>query len=151
MPLTLKPDMQIGDGGRGGGLGMDPRARVFQYEVLGWPEPGVSILVRDMRVAGPRGRWKISRTSDRQTWEGDFETAEAALAALQAELDRPFRPGERARVIAVLSGASAPNLALGEVVRVIKSHGSDQGVVMVHRANGLMGRVYGHQLERCDG
>ena len=81
--LTLEPHMQIGDAAeyrRLGGLGSG--ARLFQYKVGGWPK-GQEVFIRDMRATDATGRWRISRNL--REWEGDYESAEAALVSLQAQ------------------------------------------------------------------
>jgi hypothetical protein len=61
----------------------NPLKQPGQYEVLGLPPGHGRVLIRE-RTAG--GRWRISRRPSQ--WEGDYETAEDALAALQAGFAR---------------------------------------------------------------
>jgi hypothetical protein len=56
-------------------------SQAIQYEVFGLPSRD-PILIRDMRATGEHGRWRVSRRQGE--WEGDYESAEAALAALEA-------------------------------------------------------------------
>jgi hypothetical protein len=65
----------------------DPLRQPGQYEVLGLPPGHSRVLIRERR---PGGRWRISRRPNQ--WEGDYETAEEALAALQGGLGRFGRP-----------------------------------------------------------
>jgi hypothetical protein len=79
VPLTLTSDVYVG-----GRPGEDTVSGV----VLGWPVPGQTIIVRKCgqdNEADAAGRWRISRDNCR-TWQGDFESKEAAVAALEAEL-----------------------------------------------------------------
>jgi hypothetical protein len=87
MKLTLTPDMQLGDSPK---LAMgDPAADVIQYTVGGWPAPGQVVLI-SKKLATRHARWQIRRRlglGEWRKWEGDYKSPEAALAALQAEVD----------------------------------------------------------------
>jgi hypothetical protein len=64
---------------------------VFQYRVGNMP-PGYQALVTNF--AAPQGSdWKIMRIDDdaQEEWNGNYETAEQALAVLQTEFDAPIK------------------------------------------------------------
>ena len=68
-------------------LGSEP----LQYEVVGLP-PNLVVWI-GRRLSPPIGRWQIMRVGVEENgswvkgfWTGDYDSAEAALAALQAEL-----------------------------------------------------------------
>lgn len=77
--LTLVPDDAIGDG-------REPGTEPTQFEVIGLPEGQCALI-----CATCGQRWQILRGEPGTprvwgSWEGDYATAEEALAALQATL-----------------------------------------------------------------
>jgi hypothetical protein len=77
--LSLRPSIHS----RPGPDFADPKKRVIQHQVQGLP-PGRKAL-----IGQSNHKWKILRTKDGVSgdWEGEYDTAEEALAALRQELD----------------------------------------------------------------
>jgi hypothetical protein len=75
VPLRFKTDVFAGS---------DPVSGM----VGGWPIAGQTIIVRKVGLddeADVTGRWRISRDNG-ETWEGSFDSKEAALANLETEI-----------------------------------------------------------------
>lgn len=79
LKLSLRPRMQS----RRGPDYADPKKKVVQHEVQGMPAGQRALIGESNR------KWKILRTKDGVTgdWEGEYSTAEEALAALENEID----------------------------------------------------------------
>ncbi len=83
--LTIHPIGWVGDGPTfGTGI-------VYQYRVANMP-PGCQALIANFG-AHQGNHWKILRIEDdvQDEWNGNYETAEQALAVLQKEFDLPIR------------------------------------------------------------
>lgn len=104
MALSLHPILFLSDGSA-----FDPwdsRGTVIQYAVVGLP-PGKNAL-----IGKKAGRWRILRVQDNvpDSWRGDYETAESALAALADELRLEAQP-EQPRGRSSRTSASSYNPA----------------------------------------
>jgi hypothetical protein len=77
-----------------------PNAEVIQYAIVGLPPR------RNVLIGKKDGRWRILRVRDNvpDSWRGDYETADAALADLAAELRLEAESG-RTRSLPPRTGA----------------------------------------------
>ena len=81
-PLRLVPKTWSGEGGE------RTTDSPFAYDVAGLPD-SLSIEIAEMN-----GRWRLLVVRDgiHGDWQGDFDSAEQALAAIEQELAQPDPP-----------------------------------------------------------
>jgi hypothetical protein len=80
--LTLQPILFVSDGQVPVFQPEAPGVHVIQYEVVGLPPK------RSALISKRDGRWQILRVQDNvpDAWRGSYESPQAALAALAAEM-----------------------------------------------------------------